>query len=51
MPKFKLSKASDWSFKSEVLIEDLESLLDFIRENGVIIMEEKHILIYDYYVE
>jgi len=57
--KFKLEKASNWSFNSEVNLKSMEDILEFINKNGDIIINkfenpkdyEYGILIYDGYIE
>lgn len=57
---FKIQKASDWDYKSEKDISTLEELMEFVKENGEIIVRLKESLaaescptikIYDDYVE
>jgi hypothetical protein len=49
--KFKIRKASDWKYKSELEINTLEELINFVEENGEIILDEDEIMIYDDYIE
>ncbi len=48
---FTINKASDWDFESELDITSLDDLINFIKENGEIIMTENKITIYNDYVE
>jgi hypothetical protein len=52
--KFKLTKASDWNYESEVEINTLEELVNFTKENGnrvVLDTDDSEITIYDNYLE
>ena len=52
--KFKVSKASDWDYKSEIEINTLDELIEFTKANGgsvVIDTEYNMITIYDGYLE
>jgi hypothetical protein len=49
--KFNLTKASDWNFESEVIINSIEELLDFIKKEGRLIIDSDSIKIYDDYIE
>lgn len=40
--KFVVSKTSDWDYKSEVNIETIGELLDFIHKNGPVIIGEHY---------
>jgi len=49
--KFKIDKASDWSYKGEVEINTLEELIDFVKKEGDIVFTEESITIYDDYLK
>ena len=49
--KFLVKKSSDRHFEKTIEINTLEELLDFVEENGSIILSEDSIEIYDWYRE
>jgi len=49
--KFILKKTSDWDYKSEIEINTLEELMNFISKNGNIVLNKESIEIYDDYRE
>lgn len=50
--KFLVTKSSNWNYESEVNIETIEDLMDFISKNGkVVIFPSGEIEIYDYWRE
>ena len=49
--EFSVKKSSNSRFRDTVEINTLEELLDFIEENGSIILSEDTIEIYDWYRE
>lgn len=49
--EFILEKASDWNFSDKIEINNLEQLMNFIKENGDIVIDNNRIIIYDYYLE
>lgn len=54
--KFRVTKASDWDYKENIEIATLEELVDFIKTNGDVVINEgdeteMYMVVYDDYIE